>query len=130
MESKRCYICGKTFKCLLLHLSNVHNVDDWILIPTTQREFMHLLVSLPNVKINRKLLKDHLHNGKDLPMNVLQNIHTAFKKYTRTGVKPILQLGEYKKQQRRRIAKQSPQSPICIKNSELPLDSDSIERKD
>ena len=130
MESKLCYICGKTFKCLLLHLSNVHKCDDCILIPKTLREFMHLLVVLPKVKINRKLLKAHLQTDKDLPIKVFQTIHTAFKKYTRTGVKPILQLGEYKRQHRRRVAKQVPQDPICVTNNGLPLDPDSNERTD
>jgi len=92
-----CSICNKDFKRLTQHLKIKHGLEDRIVEPVSLYEFLKLIDLVPSKKFifqNRRLINDHLNNGKDIPSNIYKELNKCFLSYTHNkGVKIVAQVG-------------------------------------
>ena len=91
-----CSICKKEYSRIAQHLKVVHKIKDRIIEPTSIVQYIKMLQLVPGKKFiwqNRKLINDHVKNGKDIPSSIYKALEKCFHAYKMNkGVKIVVQV--------------------------------------
>lgn len=85
-------------------MKTVHNLKDTIVDANSIGQFVKLLYLVPSKKFlwqNRKIINEHVKNGKDMPSNVYKKLEKCFQNYKKNkGVKIVVQVASQRQSRR------------------------------
>lgn len=102
MRSGTCFICCKNYARISQHLMRKHGFFDSVLKPESIKDYIVLLNHLPDINVERKVIKDHLECNKDLSCEQYKRIEKSFEAYKKGDIKLIIQIAKHERQRKHR----------------------------